>query len=325
MIDRIEAVPGVEGATASWAMPLLMGLWNDIVATEANGDLENSQLPILSYDIVLPDYHEVMEIPLLAGRYFTPEDAPGAEPVVIVSRSTAEDLWPDGPAVGQRLRFDTVPEWHTVVGVVEDVRYGGLDSEPRSPIYRPYLQNPGLNGIRLVLTARIDGDPAVLIPQLEAAARSAFPEVLLAEARIMDRVVSETATDQRYRAFMVICFGLAAVILTAVGIFGVVARAVARRARELAVRMALGADSGRLRRLVLGRILVTGAIGVGAGLLIAGLGSRFIESFLFAVPASDLLTYTVVPLVVLMTVLAAGLLPARRLWRLEPARILSGE
>jgi len=295
------------------------------VATEANGDLENNQLPILSYDIVLPNYHEVMEIPLVAGRYFTPDDAPGAEPVVIVSRSTAEDLWPDRPAVGQRLRFERVPEWHTVIGVVEDVRYGGLDSEPRSPIYRPYLQNPGLNGIRLVLTARVSGDPAVLVPQLEEAARSAFPEVLLADARIMDRVVAETATDQRYRALMVVCFGLAAVILTAVGIFGVVARAVARRARELAIRMALGADSGMLRRLVVSRTLTVGAIGLVAGLLAAVAGSSLLKSYLFGVPGTDPLTLTVVPLTVLVTLLAAGLMPARRLWRLEPARILSEE
>ncbi len=325
MIDRIEAVPGVQAATASWSMPLLMSLWSDEVEIETNTGPENSQLPILSYDIVLPDYHEVMEIPLVAGRYFTPDDAPGAEPVVIVSRSTAEDLWPDRPAVGQRLRFDRVPEWHTVVGVVEDVRYGGLDSEPRSPIYRPYLQNPGLNGIRLVLTARVNGDPAELIPQLEAAARSAFPEVLLAEARIMDRVVAETATDQRYRALMVVCFGLVAIILTAVGIFGVVARAVAQRARELAIRMALGADSGILRRLVVSRTLTVGAIGLVAGLLAAVAGSSLLKSYLFGVPGTDPLTLTFVPLTVLVTLLAAGFLPARRLWRLEPARILSEE
>lgn len=325
MIDRMEAVPGVEAATGSWAMPLLMSLWNDEVETETGFAMEGGLLPRLSYDIVIPNYHETMRIPLLAGRFFTPADGPGAPPVVILSRSTADYLWPEGPALGQRVRFSRVPEWHTVVGVVEDVRYGGLDSEPRSPIYLPYLQNPYLNGIRLVLTARTTGDPAELIPQLEAAARSAFPEVLLREARIMSSVVSETATDQRYRALLVVCFGLAAVVLTAVGIFGVVARAVARRSRELAIRMALGADSGSLRSLIMGRTLLAGGIGLGAGLLAAGLGSRFIQSFLFGVPGSDPLTFSVAILVVLLVSLTAGYIPARRLLHLQPARLLSDE
>jgi putative ABC transport system permease protein len=266
-----------------------------------------------------------MGIPLLAGRHFARTDGPGALPVVIVSESTAADLWPDGPAVGQRIRFADHPDWHTVVGVAGDVRYGGLDSDPRSPIYRPFLQNPGRNGIRLVLTARTTVDPQEIMPQIETAARGAYPAVLLREGSLMSSTVSESATDQRYRALLVVTFGLVAVLLAAVGIFGVVARAVAQRSHELAIRMALGANSGGLRWLMLTSTLTTGVIGVGGGLIAAGWGSRFIGGFLFEVQSSDPLTYWVVTLTVLSACSAAAYLPTRRLLLLQPARVMRAE
>ena len=190
-----------------------------------------------------------MGIPLLAGRYLTPEDRPGAPRVVVVSKSLADRLWPDGDVLGKRVRLSggrSPSDWHTVVGVVGHVRYGGADADPQPVVYRPYLQNPDLQGMRLMLTARTAVDPRAVIRQLAVAARTAYPGALLRDARIMSTVVSESATDQRYRALFVAAFGLAAVVLAAAGIFGVVARAVARRSRELAIRMALGADAGDL-------------------------------------------------------------------------------
>lgn len=325
MLRRMEEVPGVEAATGSWAMPLLMGLWSDGMATEDLDVTEGSQLPQVSHDVVMPDYHQVMGIPLLAGRHFTTADGPGAPPVVIVSESLAEDLWPGESAVGKRVLFERRPEWHTVVGVVRDVRHGGLDSEPRSPVYRPYLQNPGLNGIRLTLTARTSVDPREIIPEIEAAARSAFPPVVLREGSVMSSVVSETATDQRYRALLVVSFGLAAVILAAVGIFGVVARGVAQRARELAIRQAMGAESRDLRALVLGGTLTAGAAGMTAGLLLAAGAGGLLEGYLFGVRAHDPWVFGTAILAVLLACGLAAYLPTSRLLLLQPATVLKEE
>ena len=334
MLTRMEAVPGVKAATGSWSMPLLMSLWTAEVTRDSDSLLERGQLPLVNYDVVMPDFHETMGISLLAGRHFTFADRPGAPLVVIVSKSAADQLWPKQLALGQRIRMrrpddpeQLGPEgdWHTVVGVVGDVRYGGLDSTPQPVIYRPFLQNPGLNGMRLVLTARTTVDPRRVMRQLAAAARSAYPSVLLREGRIMSAVVSESATDQRYRALFVAAFGLAAVVLAAAGIFGVVARAVAQRSHELAVRMALGAGSGGLQLLVSGKTLLTAAIGACAGLIAAGWGSRLIARFLFGVQNADPVTYSVAILSVLFVCSAASYLPARRLLHLEPARVLKQE
>lgn len=141
----------------------------------------------------------------------------------------------------------------------------------------------------------------------------------------MSALVSDTATDQRYRALLVTIFGLVAVALAAAGIFGVVARAVAQRSHELAVRIALGARPGALQSLVLVSTLTAGLIGAGAGLLVARWGSRFIAHFLFGVQASDPLVYSGVILTVLLGCATAGYLPARRTLRIEPARVLKQE
>jgi len=324
MLTNMEAVAGVRATTGSRFMPLLTGLWSMTVETEAGRRLE------LDNDVVMPDYHETMGIPLLAGRYLTDGDRPGAPPVVVVSEAAAGRLWPGRDALGQRIRLSgggssPPSEWHTVVGVVGDVRYGGPESEPAPVIYGPYLQNPGLYGIRFVLTARTGVDPRGLVRQLAAAARSAYPGVVLREVRIMSTVVSESATDQRYRALFVAAFGLAAVVLAAAGIFGVVARAVARRSRELAIRMALGADAGGLESLIVGRTLFAGAVGCAAGLIVAFWGSRLISRFLFGVQSSDPLVYSAVILAVFLVCTAAGYLPARRILLIEPASVLKEE
>jgi len=325
MAARMEEVPGVESATGSWAMPSLMSLWRDEIATDQSQLVEGATLPRVRYDMVMPNYHETMGVRLLAGRHFSFSDGPGSAPVVIVSESTASRLWPDEPAVGKQLWLGMEEAWHTVVGVVEDVKYQGLDSEPESPVYRPFLQDPGNNGIRLVLTARTTVDPWSISKQIEEAARGVHPSVLLREGAILSTVISDTATDQRYRALLVMAFGLAAVVLAAVGIFGVVARAVAQRSRELAIRVALGGETGSLQRLVLGGTLATGMMGMGVGLVIAGWGSRFVDRFLFGIRATDPATYAVVTVAVLGICLLAGYLPARRLMRLQPARVLKEE
>ena len=141
----------------------------------------------------------------------------------------------------------------------------------------------------------------------------------------MSGVISTTATDQRYRALLVMIFGIAAVLMAAVGIFGVVARAVARRSRELAIRLALGAETIGLKTLVLKRTLVTGGLGIVAGLVVAGSGSRLLAGVLFGVEPSDPVTFLTVTGAVLVMCIVAGYLPARRLMQLQPARVLKEE
>jgi predicted permease len=325
ILRQMEEVPGVVATTGSWAMPLHMRLWTEEVATESDDLTEGSQWPIRQYDIVMPNYHEVMGVPLLAGRYFTEADDLGAPPVVIVSESLAREMWPGESAVGKRLFFRRRPEWHTVVGVVGDVNYDGLGTEVSAPIYRPFLQNPGLNGIRLVLTARVVGDPGALTRPLQEAVWRAYPPLVLREGSVMSVAVAQTATDQRYRALMVMAFGLAAVALAAVGMFGVVARGVARRNREMAIRLALGAESLTLRALALGSTMMAAAAGLAAGFVGAGWAGSLIERHLFGVRAFDGWAYGAAILTVVCVCGLASYLPTSRLLLLQPATVLKEE
>jgi predicted permease len=326
ILDRIEAVPGVEQATGSWAMPFVTSLWNDDVQIEGRAYREGDLLPRVPYDLVMPDYHEVMRVPLLAGRYLSETDGPESPRVVLVSESTARRLWPDRSALGERLRFGRDSLWHTVVGIVGDVVFTGLDRGASSPIYRAYMQSPSENGIRFVLIARTALDPRDVIPQLEEAARSVEPGLLIEEASVLSTAISLSATDHRYAALMLDFFAAAAIMLAAIGVVGVTARSVAQRTRELAIRLALGAESASLNRLVLRGSLLPALVGVTFGLLCAFWASRLISGFLFGVQSWDPLTYGVAVSLVLVVCLAASYLPARRaLGAVQPAQVLKEE
>jgi len=325
IIRQMAELPGVRGATGSRAMPLVQSSRSATLAVESQVLGEGESQPRVVWDEVMPDYLRTMGIPLLEGREFTDADGPGSPPVAIVSESTARRLWPDGSALGRRMRLQQDTIWSTVVGVAGDVLYGNLGVAASSSVYVPYLQYPNRGNIRLVFAVRTPVDPPVIVPQLEQIARSAEPDILIREAQLMATVVSNSATDQRYRALMLIIFATAAVILAAVGIFGVAASTAARRTRELAIRMALGAEPAKLGWYVVRGPLLSTGIGIAVGLFGAWAASRLISAFLFGVESSDPLTFLGAVTLVLCVSGIASYWPSQRVARIQPAVVLSEE
>jgi putative ABC transport system permease protein len=325
IVKQMAELPGVKGVTGSREMPPLGRIRSRTIEVEGRVPVQGESLPSAGADEVMPDYLRTMGIPLLDGREFTAADRTGSLPVAIVSQSTARRLWADGSALGRRIRLQRESVWRTVVGVAGDVLYGDLWDGASSPVYTPYLENPDQRSIRLTFAVRTPLDPAVIVPRLEQIARSVEPDILIREAQLASTVVANSATDQRYRALMVIMFATAAVILAGVGIFGVAASTAARRTRELAIRAALGAEPAKLGWYVLRDSLLSIGIGVVVGLFGAWAASRLISAFLFGVKSSDPLTYGGAVALVFLLCAVASYVPSRRLTRMSPARVLAEE
>jgi hypothetical protein len=273
----------------------------------------------------MDNFHEVLRIPLLEGRYFTSTDGLDGQYAALISESIAKELWPEQSPVGERVRLGNDTAWSTVVGVVGDVKYRGPEEVASAPVYIPYVQSPHRKGMRFAFTVRTGVDPAGVLSQLATAAREVEPNLLIKEALLLETEIVRTATDQRYRALMVVIFGTFAALLAAVGIFGVVARSLASRTRELAIRVALGAKQANLTQLVLRGSLYAAGIGLAGGLLGAFWASRLLSRFLFGVRSWDPATYGAVLLLVGVVSVAASYLPARRVLGIQPAEVLNSE
>jgi putative ABC transport system permease protein len=314
---RLTQVPGVLEASAVSSLPLAGG--------EGRGDLtiEGQSFgpglsPAATYRRVLPNYFRTMAIPLLRGREFTDRDRGAGEMVVIVGRSLAQRYWPDQDPIGYRIKVGP-PEgepWLTVVGVVGDVRHSDLESEPSLDTYEPHAQRPRATMGIVVHTAT---DPATLGPTLRGALRAEDPELPVWDIQTLPERVGTSVASRRFTTGVIAGFGAMALLLAAVGVYGVTAYGVGRRQREFAIRLALGARPERVRGQVLRESLRVAAIGVLVGLPAALLLSRLIASLLYDVSPTDPAVFGFTVLLLAFTTIAATWLPARRATAVDPA------
>jgi predicted permease len=319
VVRAAGGVPGVRHVSATSELPFPGGKGARAFALEPDGPMSAVAMWQRS---VLPNYHTVMGIPLLAGRLLSETDGPGSPDVIVVSRSFAEQVWPgEGPLGKQIHRTGPEGAW-TVVGVVGDVRHRTLGAPPEPTIYRTTAQ---ASSRRLYLVARAGGDPASLIPALQRAIRAVDPAIPLSEAGVMTALVGDAEADDRFRAVLMWTFAAIAVVLTAVGIVGVTARAVSARAPELGIRTALGASPSGLIRLVLTDGLLSSLVGIGLGLVGAAWASGTIRHLLYDVDARDPLTYAATLVFAVAVCLLAAYVPARRIARLDPASAIAEE
>ncbi len=322
-LGRIEALPGVETAALSSLVPIegsdeIWGFWvHGRASTSPDGD--GSAL----FYRVSPGYHETMGIPLLAGRGIRQEDGPEAPLVAVVSASIGEKHFPGEDLVGQRIRFDdsVVPEVE-IVGVVGDVQHYRLGETSLPQIYVPFAQRPTRNA-HFVVKASVP--PLGLVDGVRTVVEGVDPDQPLEGIRTAEAMVSGSISTPRFRTLLMTAFGLLALLLAAVGLYGVMAYNVTQRTKEIGVRMALGATRGS----IFGVVFREGAPLVGTGLLAGMAGalalSRILESLLFGVGARDLAVFTAVPLVLAGVACVALLLPARRATRVDPVRTLGEE
>jgi putative ABC transport system permease protein len=268
-----------------------------------------------SIRVVSPGYFQTMEIPLLRGRDFLKSDQADSLQVAIVDEPLARSYWPDGNALGKRIRMGWSDQWMTIVGVVGGIKDSNLNEELEPHLYSPYAQK-GLQNIDL--TVRTVGEPASITAVIRSVVRELDADLPLWKVSSMSRVVDNTLNNQRLTNLLLALFALLAVVLATVGIYGVMAVNVSHRTTEFGIRLALGAKPGAVLRLVVGQGMKIACCGVLVGLIAAFWLMRLLESMLFEVKANDPLIFTVVALGLLLASMIACYLPARQATKVDP-------
>jgi predicted permease len=319
LLDEIEALPGVTSAAASWQTPLQSGMSDWPVRTSAEGAEWVGADP----NMVTDSYFETLGIALVEGRLFEPSDLARPEGTVIVSETAARGLFPDGSAVGRlvNVNFDT-PVWREIVGVVRDVRGRGLGSEPGPQTYftlsdLPFAPNPAL-----IVTLRTGAGPEQIGAAVTGIMRSLDPDVPVGPVVSMDEQVGASMASERFLATLLATFAGTALLLGALGVYGLLAYDVSQGRREIGLRMALGARPGAILGAVVGGALVLGVAGTLLGMAGALATGRLLESFLYGVSSTDPATVAAVVVVVLSTALIASVEPARRAAAVDPLSAL---
>jgi len=315
-IAEIEAIPGVIAASGADNLPFPGAPSGHVMRLVGRED--SLQTPLRR---VLTGYHEVMGIPVIAGRTFQETDVKGNTPVVIVSESVAQYFWPGESAVGATVNHLSYGDL-TVVGVVGDVLEGWVGTQPRPMVYLPLAQT---RQGEISLIARTAGNPVAIIRSMREAVWAADPDVAVAMETTMESLVAASTVSERYRTLLVMFFGIAATLLAAVGIFGVTARGIALRTRELGIRVALGATGRSLVGMTLRGSLITALAGTAIGAIGALWASRLLVGFLFGVEPTDPLTYMIVVSLLGAVCLFAAYLPTRRIARVDPVDVLRAE
>jgi predicted permease len=324
LLERIEAEAGVEAAGANTFLPMVGSGAATSFYDAGAPPPPREDWPTAGIRNVEGDYFAAMGISLVEGRLLGPSDRAGSTQVVVVNEALARDLWPDESAVGRRLAINWGPleEPWEVVGVVEDVRMVN-PSQPALPaIYHPYGQAAYFPFMHVAVRTR--GRPADFAPVLRSVLRELDPTVALAQPVTMTDVVGDAVARPRMTTTLMAIFACVAAALAAVGLYGVLSYTVSRRVREIGLRMAVGADGGRVLGMVVAQGMGMVALGLVLGTLVAYLGSRFLSSLLFGVSPRDPWTFGVAIAGLAFTSLLASLIPAWRATRVQPAEALRG-
>jgi predicted permease len=315
-MTRIAAVPGVERVSTTSGAPFDGSSSSTTVGI--GGSATNAAVQEIEgeYRIVMPGYFETIGIPLIGGRTFTDGDR-GATRPIIINATLARRGWPNESAVGKQVRYDD--EWHTVVGVVGDVKNAGLAAEPQAMFYVSALQVHGTSQ-RFVIRAAVGADAlALAVREIIASLDPSVPVTAIDE---MPALLSRSIAEPRYRTMLISLFGVIAALLATIGVYGVTARAVSQHTREIGIRMALGSSGGAVIRLFISRTMTGVVVGVVAGLAGAFAASRLLAPYLFGVKPSDPPTFAAVLSLMVVVSAVASWLPARLASRTNPAVVL---
>jgi predicted permease len=322
LMERIKAFPGVIAVGATDELPPTMGQHSNSFSIEGRAPIDQSNLSLaVQSRMVSTDYFRVMGIPIVAGRVFSDADAASAAPVALINQSFAHRFFPNESPIGQRLRFRSANPWMTIVGIVGDVRGFGLDKQPSSEIYLFYQQQSPLpyntlSSLRLVV--RTADDPNSIASAALGAVRELDKDLPLPQARTMETVLAASVAGRRSNMLLLGVFAAIALILTGVGIYGVISYSVAQRTQEIGVRIALGAQSRDVTTLVLRTGMRLVLMGIAIGSAGAFALTRSMKSLLFEVSATDSLTFIMTALLLTAIALLACYIPARRATKVDP-------
>jgi putative ABC transport system permease protein len=323
IVERIGQIPGVEAVGGSSGFPVVTAQRGTRFAAE--GRTLSGEQDSAYFMAATPDYFRALGTPALQGRPFSNKDVAGSPPVLIVNRQFANTVFAGTDPVGQRIKLvnpEYGNDWRTIVGVVGDLYYQGAAGEPQPTIYTPFAQTPFMWSYVMVRTT---GDPSALTASIRAAVPAVAPRSSAVNLQPMRNVLADAVAEPRLTMLITGAFGLLALALAAVGIYGVISYTVAQRTREIGIRRALGAKVSDVVRLVMGEGLLLGVIGVGLGLLGATLLMQWTSTLLFGVTARDPITYASVGAILLLTAAFASWIPARRAIKVEPVTALREE
>ena len=323
VVQEMSRQPGVVSVAAIDALPLSGRNPGSSFGPEGY-DFDNAPtLPQSSRRVVSPGYFGTVGIDLMRGRDFTEHDmAPDAPPVIIVDQHTVEDFWPDEDPLGKWIAFSPDGPFYSVVGVVRDIRHQQLDRPSRYHVYGVLGQQ---SAPTMTLVVRGRGDPASLAAPARQAVRSVDPSQAVFGLQPMEDYVVNATARQRFNAVLLMVFAGVALVLAAVGVYGVMSYAMSRRTQEIGIRMALGAEGSIVLRQLVGRGVAPAIVGIGIGLVGAALTTRFMASLLFGVSPTDPFTLAAVAGILFAVGAAACYLPARRATRIDPMEALRYE
>jgi len=313
LVERVRTVPGIESATLARRLPLTDGgiaLANVAIDGYAPAKDEDMRL---NYETVGPQYFQTMRIPFVHGRDFDERDQEDAPRVVIINETMARHYWPGGDALGRRLKL--TKDWLEIVGIAKDVKNRSLSEAPQPFLYLPLLQDYRSN---MILVARTASEPEKMFQSVRAEVAALDPQIPMFNVQTFEEHVGISLYLQRMAATLLSIFGLLALSLAAIGLYGVMAYSVSQRTRELGIRVSVGADRGDIFKLILGQGLAISVVGLLAGLVASLAVTRLTANLLYGVIATDPVTFIVIALLLLSVTLLACYFPARRATKVDP-------
>ena len=313
VLRRIRTLPGVERASAVYPLPLNHEIMGDVFQIEGRAPAGPDEKLFANTFWANTDYFRTMQIPLLRGRAFADSDTAQSLPVVVLNRHMAERFWPGGDPIGQRIQIDET--WWTVVGVVSDSVAFELNEETPDLVYRPQQQDSTRRRFVMVRTA---GDPLSFVPPVRSEILAVNAQQPITEIRSMNQVITTSLGAWLMGIGGISGLGLSALLLAAMGLYGVISYSVSQRTHEIGIRIALGAQPGDILKLVVSQGMRLTLVGVGIGLLAALALTRLMQALLFGVEALDPLTFIVAPVLLAAIALLACYVPARRATRVDP-------
>ncbi|MGH9937239.1 MAG: FtsX-like permease family protein, partial [Blastocatellia bacterium] len=324
-ITRIEALPGARAAALTFSLPIDGSNWNSVFIAADLPVPPRADLPVSAFIPVSANYFKAMGIPLLKGRVFTEADTAGKPAVTVINETLAARLWPGADPIGKRIKQgwpeDQTP-WREVVGVVADVKLNGVDRDTPLQSYLPLAQES--SGF-LSLVVRTSGEPLNFAATVEQTIHSLDRDLPVFGVSSMDQLLDGAIAQQRLTMVLLLGFAVLALLLAAVGIYGVISYSVRLRTHEIGIRMALGAQPMDVLKLVIGQGMGLTLVGVGLGVASAFGLTRLMATLLYGVTATDPLTFAAVPALLVIVALLACYVPARRATKVDPMIALRNE
>jgi putative ABC transport system permease protein len=320
LIDRIAALPGVQSVGGITRLPLSGGGTDSDFAIEGQPPSEPGHEPVAWYNSVTPDYFRTMGIRLIKGRLPSESDTAEAAKVVFISEMMARRYFPDEDPIGKRLVFGT--DKREIVGIVSDVNHFGLTKDPRPTMYYPHAQSPA-RGMSLVV--RMAGNPLALTSTIRKQVSTLDQNLALSNVMTLEELVRSSIAEPRFTLLLLGAFATVALVLSAIGVYGVVSYSVSQRSHEIGVRLALGAQVLDVLKLVIGQGMMLVLGGVGVGLVAAFALSRVMSTLLYGVSPRDLMIFGATSVILSGVALGACFIPARRATRLDPMESLRCE